>query len=148
MTDLLQNAAIIASAALAFVLFWLFVVWLISRMSGWGALAERYPARRPWNETCWRLQSARFRLSSNYSGILTVCADAEGMHVSVNVFFRIGHPAFSVPWAEVEGIERQLFLFREVELRFQRAPALPMRISPQLARRLAEASNGAWTYTR
>ena len=144
--EAIYTAAIVAGSILAFALFWAFVVWLISRLSGWGTLAEQYPERRPWDATCWRMQSARFRGSSNYNGVLKVCADMEGIHVSTIFPFNVGHRPFSVPWYEIEGREQQRFLFREVELRFQRAPKLPMRISPALAARLVQASGGAWRY--
>ena len=93
----LQIMVIIMGGILAFALFWLVIVWLIAKLSGWSKLADNYPSRIPFNETCWSLQSARFRWNSNYSGILRVCADSQALHLSVFSMFRPGNPPLSIP---------------------------------------------------
>ncbi len=137
---------IIVGSFIAFALFWIVIVWLIAQMAGWPKLVEKYPARQPWNETCWWMQSAQLGKWANYSGILKVCADAEGIHCSTIFPFHIGNAPFSVPWSEISGRKRQRFLQSTVELRFQRVPSIPMRISASLANRLVEASGTVWAY--
>jgi hypothetical protein len=137
---------IIVLSLLGFALFWSAVIWLIAQIVGWPKLAEKYPVRRPWNETCWRMQSAQLRSWVNYGGILKICADAEGVHIAVMRLFAMGHAPFSVPWSEINGRKRQRFLIQDVELHFQRIPTIPMSISLTLANRLAEASGGVWRY--
>jgi len=135
---------IIFGSLIAFALFWSAVVWLIAQIAGWPKLVEKYPPRRPWNETCWRMQSAQLRNWANYSGVLKVCADAEGIHISAIFPFSMGNAPFSVPWSEINGRKRQRFLLSIVELRFQRVPDIPMQINLVLANRLVQASGGAW----
>ncbi len=137
---------IIFGSLIAFALFWSAVVWSISLTAGWPKLVEKYPSRQPWNETCWRMQSARIRKWANYNGILNVCADAEGVHFSTIFLFAIGNAPFSVPWPEINGLKQQRFLLSTVELRFQRVSNIPIQISLVLANRLVEASGGAWQY--
>lgn len=137
---------IIFGSLIAFALFWSAIVWLTAQAAGWPKLVAKYPPRRPWNETCWRWQSAQLRKWANYNGILKVCADAEGIHISTPFPFSMGNAPFSVPWVEINGRKRQRFLVSIVELRFQRAPDIPMQISPVLADRLVEAASGAWQY--
>lgn len=134
----LQIMAIILGGVLAFALFWAGVVWLIAQLSGWSKLAAVYPSRIPFNETCWSIQSGRFRWNSNYSGILRVCADGQALHLSVFVLFRPGNPPLSIPW---EDISATAYGFG-VELRFYRAENVPLRISRQLAERIMPASEG------
>ena len=136
---------IIVISIIAFTLFWGGMVWLIAQIAGWPKLVEKYPARQPWNETCWRMQSAQLRWA-NYNGILKVCADAEGIHISTIFPFSVGNAPFSVPWSEINGRKQQRFFLPMVELRFQRVPKMPMRISLVLAKRLVEASGGAWQF--
>ncbi|MCP4421745.1 MAG: hypothetical protein GY805_34465 [Chloroflexi bacterium] len=136
----------IIGGLIAFALFWSVIVWLIAQIAGWPKLVEKYPPRRPWNETCWRLQSAQIRTWANYNGILKVCADAEGIHISTILPFSMGNAPFSVPWSEINGRKRERFLLSIVELRFQRVPDIPMQISLVLADRLVQASGGAWLY--
>lgn len=134
----LQIITTIMGGVFAFALFWMAIVWLIARLSGWSTLADVYPSRIPFNESCWSLQSARFRWSSNYSGILRVCTDTQALHLSVFVLFRPGNPPLSIPWEDITARTRPF----SVELRFYRADGVPMYISRQLAGRLEQASEG------
>ena len=144
--EMITTFLIIIGSFIAFVLFWIFIVWMIAQMAGWPKLVEKYPPRQPWNETCWRMQSARLRNRGNYNGVLNVCADAEGVHFSTIFPFRFGNAPFSVPWVEISGHKRQRFLSTMVELQFQRVPDVPVLISVNLADRLVKASGGAWSY--
>ena len=134
----LQIMVIIMGGILAFALFWLVIVWLIAKLSGWSKLADSYPSRIPFNETCWSLQSARFRWNSNYSGILRVCADSQALHLSVFSLFRPGNPPLSIPWEDISATAYGI----GVELRFYRTENVPIRISRRLAGRLEQASEG------
>ena len=136
---------IIPGAVIIFALFWFGVVWLIAQMSGWPKLAEKYPARQLWNETCWSLQSALVRWAQ-YRGILRVCADAEGVHFSVIFPFSVSQQPFSVPWTEVTGHKKRISFIYGVELHFQQVPSVTIKISTRLADNLVEASSGAWKY--
>ena len=130
----------------AFILFWLALVWFIAKIAGWPQIAEKYPPRQPWNETCWRMQSAQLGSWANYNGILKICADAEGIHISAFFAFALSHPPFSVPWVEINGRKQKRFLMHDVELTFQRVPTIPIRINLALANRLVKASGGVWQY--
>ncbi len=134
----LQIITTILGSILAFALFWAGIVWLVAQLSGWSRLAEVYPARIPFNETCWSMQSARFRWSSNYSGFLRVCADSQALHLSVFVLFRPGNPPLSIPWEDISAAAYSV----GVELRFYRAENVPLRISRRLAERLVQAAEG------
>lgn len=136
----LQIIVFMMGGILAFALFWMAIVWLIAQLGGWSKLADVYPSRIPFNESCWSLQSGRFRWSSNYSGILRVCADSQALHLSVFVLFRPGNPPLSIPWEDITAKPRAL----GVELRFYRAEGVPLLISRQLAGRLEQASEGGF----
>lgn len=141
--EYIRMLTIVLGSIMALTLFWAFVVWLIALLGGWSKLAAVYPARPPFNESCWSLQSARFRWSS-YSGILKVCADAQALHLSVFPLFRPGHPPLSIPWEDISSRQRMIW----VELRFYRAESVPVRIPPALAGRLEKASEGMWQYEK
>lgn len=129
-----------------FPLFWSAIVFLISRIGGWGSIAEAYPYREPLIVKCFPLQSAILRFRSNYNAVLKICADEQGLYFSVMFLFRPGHAPFFVPWEEIQGTKKQYFLFPVVDLRFQRTPDLPFRIYSRTADRLVEAGNGRWAY--
>jgi hypothetical protein len=119
---------------------------LISRIGGWGSMAEAYTYHEPRAAQCFSMQSAVLRLASNYNGVLKICADDEGLYFSVIFLFRPGHPPFFVPWGEISGTKKGYFFYQVVDLRFQRTPDLPFRIYQRTADKLVEVANGRWTY--
>lgn len=131
---------------IVFPVFWIGIVLLISRLSGWGSMAEAYPSREPHAATCFSLQSAILRLASNYNGVLKICANEEGVYFSVLFLFRPGHSPFFVPWEEIRGAKKSYFFYQVVDLRFQRTPTLPFRIYKRTAERLVGVANGRWAY--
>ncbi len=137
---------IILAFFIVFPLFWSTIVYLISRLGGWGSMAEAYPYREPLAADCFSLQSAILRLASNYNGVLKICADERGLYFSVLFLFRPGHAPFFVPWEEISGTKKQYFLYPVVDLRFQRTPNLPFRIYKRTADRLVAVANGRWAY--
>ncbi len=132
---------------IVFPLFWSAVVFLISRMGGWGSMAEAYTYHEPRSARCFSMQSAILRLSSNYNGVLKICADEEGLYFSVNFFFRPGHSPFFVPWGDISGTKKSYVFYQVVGLRFQRTPNLPFRIYKRTADKLVTAANGRWAYS-
>ena len=89
-----------------FPLFWNAIVFLTSRLGGWGSMAEAYTYHEPLSAQCFSGQSAILRLSSSYRGVLKICADDEGLYFSVMFLFRPGNPPFFVPWAEISGTKK------------------------------------------
>jgi hypothetical protein len=137
---------IILAFFVIFPLFWSAVVFLISRLGGWGSMAEAYPYREPHSAQCFSLQSAILRLAASYRGVLKICADDEGLYFSVMFLFRPGHSSFFVPWEEIRGTKKSYFFYNVVDLRFRRTPDLPFRIYRRTADRLVDVANGRWAY--
>ncbi|MCC6604791.1 MAG: hypothetical protein IT327_16395 [Anaerolineae bacterium] len=137
---------IIFAFSVVFPLFWATIAFLISRLGGWGSMAEAYPYREPLIVQCFPLQSAILRFMSNYNAVVKICADEQGLYFSVMFLFRPGHAPFFVPWEEISGTRKQYFLYPVVDLRFQRTPNLPFRVYKRTADRLVEVANGRWAY--
>jgi hypothetical protein len=145
-TEAVTPILIILAFFVIFPLFWSVIVYLISRLGGWGSMAESYPTHEPHAAHCFPMQSAVLRLSANYSGVLKICADDQGLYFSVMFLFRPGHPPFFVPWEEISGTKKGYFLYQAVDLRFQRTPNLPFRIYQRTADKLVAVANGRWAY--
>jgi hypothetical protein len=138
---------IILGGFLAFILFWMGIVWIIAQAAGWSQLAEKYPARQPWNPQCWPLQSALVRRWSQYRAVLKFCADEQALHISVLFPFSVAHKPLSIPWAEITGQKRRRFFYYGIQLTFQQTPKIPIYIRQGLADKLVAAANGQWHYT-
>jgi hypothetical protein len=83
------------------------------------------------------------RTGTNYGNCLIVCANPDGVHLSVFFPFRIGHPPLFVPWPDVSMKEKQaFFFFKQVELRFSKCPSIPFVISRRLMNRISDALGG------
>jgi hypothetical protein len=123
--------------------FWVVVSFLLSIIGGWMTIARSYPVQQDFGgeEFWWR--SGRIGWV-NYGSCLNLVASSHGLRVSVSLPFRLAHPPFFVPWAEVHSEHSRRLFFRVVRLRFARAPEATLEISHRLAVRLAAASNSAF----
>ncbi len=145
-SETVTTILIILAFIVIFPLFWSVIVFLISRLGGWGSIAESYPSREPRSAQCFSMQSAILRFTTSYRGVIKICADEEGVYFSVMFLFRPGHSPFFVPWEEISGSKKNYFIFNMVELRFQRTPNIPVRLYKPTADRLIQAANGRWAY--
>jgi hypothetical protein len=129
-----------------FLALWVAVTVLISYISGWSALAQRFRSSTGFVGQKWRGQSAQMRGIGGYNHCLTVGANKDGIYIAILFLFRPGHPALFIPWSEVSIIKRGRWLFfgSIVELRLGRENAIPFRISQGLADRLKLAAENAW----
>jgi hypothetical protein len=136
----------LALAALAFVALWCVIPLVLSRISGWAALANAYPAKPTMGASSrWAWQSVRMNGTVRYNGAVTVIADTRMAHFSVFTLLRLGHQPLSVPWEDIRAEQRDMLLARQVALTFARAPEVTMLIRPSLMQRLADASAGRLT---
>ncbi|MGE3247441.1 MAG: hypothetical protein AB7F96_09355 [Beijerinckiaceae bacterium] len=122
MPSSLAPFAMVAAFAIGFPLFFAGVVYLVSRLSGWKSLAERFPAAGPpQGEPCtWA--SARLRYIAGYNRSLIVHVSARGIHMQPMLLFRTGHEPVFIPWEAVEEVrERGLSLFPAVDVRISGA---------------------------
>ena len=122
-------------------LFWIFISNGIARLSGWTTLAEAYPFLSDPTGEKLRFQSASLRWSSNYTGIIHMSANHQGLALSVFALFRPGHAPMLIPWGDIRA-EVRAGLIPSVTLRFARKPKVPFIISKALGERLAGMSGG------
>lgn len=139
-------------AFLAVPLIWWAILRLSAWISGWRAVAEAYPAQDEFNGETRSMQSAGFEgagfLPANYSGVLSVGANREGVRFATVIALRIGHAPFFIPYEELQAEEGSLFFIPYVRLRAAKTPDVAIRIRRRLARWIEEQSGGAWRYQR
>jgi hypothetical protein len=126
-------------------LIWILVVFLVARLSGWRELADAYPLSTDFTGRKLQFQSANFRWGSNYTGIVQIGADPQGLYLSVFIPFRPGHPPIFVPWGDIQ-VESRDGLIPALRLRFSRKPGIPCVISKMLGERLARMSGGRFRF--
>jgi len=116
---------------------WIFICLLLARLGGWSRLAEAYGALGvDVRGTRYRFRSGAFGFVS-YNGPLMLEAGPQGLSFGILFPFRIGHPRFSVPWADLQFAPRKRWLVSTVELTFARCPGVTVTLPRGLAEKLA-----------
>lgn len=128
-----------------FVLFWCAILFLVSAVSGWMALAQKFRLNSMFSGPSWGFQSAYKRWMGHYGNCLNVGADPTGLKFSILFPFRPGHPPLLLPWSEISVERRSKFLsFRQVKLLLGREEQIPFSISGRLADRIQSAAGTSW----
>lgn len=128
-----------------FVFLWVAVGAFLSCISGWAALAEHYRTDDAFAGRRWRFRSARLG-RANYNGVLTVGANALGLHLSLLFPFRSGHPPLLIPWSDVTSEpSTKRWLMPVVGFRFRRVPSVRLELPDSLAEDIAAESGGRFT---
>jgi hypothetical protein len=97
--------------AIIFPIFWCAVIWLISQISGWAALAQRYRAMQPASGKVWSWQYGMIGWAG-YNGVLKLTANAEGLFMENIWLFSFGHPRLFIPWYEFREAKVESYFFR------------------------------------
>jgi len=130
--------------AIFFVILWILLNFIISRLTGWARMAAHYHKAGGFTGKVWRFQTITTRRGMGYRGSTNVGADSRGLHLSLFFLFRFGHPPLFVPWRDITITEKQIFRSKALELRFRKTGDLPVRIFAELGARLAEAAGTSW----
>lgn len=136
--------AIVALVAVGVVLWWCFVIWCCSWLSGWRTLARHYLLREPFHGRRHYFQRLQLWWS-NYGGCVAVGTNADGLYLAVLFLFRPGHPPLFIPWGDVlraEVVRRWYGSW--FEFRFAATPRLSVRMSERLGRAVVEDANRSW----
>jgi len=127
-----------------FLIFWLLLNFLVSRLTGWARMAVHYRNPGGWPEKVWRYQTIHTRWGMGYKGCTNIGVDSRGLHFSFGFLFRFGHPPIFVPWGDITITENRISRSKMLELRFRKTEDLPVRIFADLGARLAEAAGSNW----
>lgn len=125
------------------IIAWIAVLTLIAWVSGWRELARHYFSNRPFLGRIWNWQSAMLRWGCSFSFCLTIGSDSSGIYAAVFPVFSFSHPPLFIPWDDVR-IRRVKSRWARSgefwELKFDRVPAIPFRISRKLGEGILKAS--------
>ncbi|MGK7872913.1 MAG: hypothetical protein AB4426_06240 [Xenococcaceae cyanobacterium] len=137
----LTDVIIFISSGILLVLIWIYSLRFLACSGGWQKLSEAYPAREQVNSHKWVRQSATFGDHVNYTRLLTLSVNQNGVQFEVTPPFHFGHAPVFVPWADMSFSEAPKPLRYPVLLRFERTPEISCRIPKELAARLQATSH-------
>jgi len=97
-----------------FAAMWFGVTGLLSILSGWHSLAERWRAPASFPGERYRMRSASIGTQVfpvSYGNCLTVTVSEEGLGLAILFLFRFLSPPLLIPWAEIASVTEGQFLF-------------------------------------
>ncbi len=100
MTEGALALLVIPAFFLVFPLMWAGVILLLSGLSGWQGLAQRYRSPTGAPAQCQSFVSGGLGLVS-YRNTLELSASPEHLYLGVFALFRVGHPWLAIPWSDV-----------------------------------------------
>ena len=129
-----------------FALAWIGVTTLLGAMSGWFALAARYPDRDEAPLRTLRGQSGSMGVPPvSFGNILTLSVCRSGLRIGLlRLFGLFARPVF-VPWSDID-VERSSrpFIGPVARLRFGGSDIGRLTVESYVADRLARSSEGRW----
>lgn len=136
--------AIIPLTVFGFAIWWVFLIWAISWLTGWRTLARHYHHAGPFHGTTHRFQHISLGWS-DYGGCVTVGSNADGLYLAVMLPFRPGHRPLFIPWSDVRSAEYvQKWYGSWLELRPTAAPGVRLRLPKRLGVKVAADANQSW----
>ena len=122
---------------------WCLLMAVFARIGGWKTLSDSYRAQYSFEGPKLKFKSASLRWSINYGNCLFIGVDNKGLHISVLVLFRYGHPALFIPWTDISYTTGRKFWFNIVKFTFSQQPAIPFTVSERLAQKIFQARAAA-----
>ena len=124
---------------LAFAAMWIAIAALLSRIGGWGELAEKFPSRPQPTAEAFRIASVGLGkgwFPVSYSNCLSVSVDSEGFGLSLWLPFRAFHPNLFIPWRVVERCGAERFGFMNCTAVYLTEPSTRMLFNGRVGRAL------------
>ena len=112
----------------AFAGIWCGTCYLLSKMSGWQTLAEKYAARGLYSGETQSWQSGRMGFCS-YRNCLTVGVNHQGLYLAVMPIFALGATPLLIPWHAVSALARKkIFFMTYTEITVEFPPVVTLQL--------------------
>ena len=112
----------------AFAGIWCGTCYLLSKMSGWQTLAEKYAARGLYSGETQSWQSGRMGFCS-YRNCLTVGVNHQGLYLAVMPIFALVATPLLIPWHAVSALARKkIFFMTYTEITVEFPPVVTLQL--------------------
>jgi hypothetical protein len=129
---------------LFFAALWLGITTLLGVLSGWFALAHRYPDRNEQPLLVLRGQSGSMALGVRMNNILKISVCPSGLRVGILKIFGPFCRDFFVPWNAISIERRKYFFIPVAELQFGTPSNGKLMLAAYVANRLAKSAGENW----
>jgi len=115
-------------------MWWVFVLWLLSELSGWRKLTAMFRAQHPPFGRRLPMQGGWVG-DALYTRCLTIYTSDEGLYVSIWPIFRFRQPPLLIPWSAIHNRrENRWMLSRLVQFDIGAPSITTMRLMPAVFR--------------
>lgn len=128
---------------IGFPLFWFAVTMLLSFISGWFGLMERFPDRPESALAVLKNQSGSLGPVS-MRGILTLSVCPSGLRIGIMRIFGPFCRDFFAPWSEITVSRADRFFWKQAKLSFGQPSIGNLTIFADVADRMARAAGNQW----
>jgi hypothetical protein len=128
---------------IAFPLLWFAVTMILSLLSGWFGLMERYPDREEKPVVTLANQSGSLGIVS-MRGVLKLSVCPSGLRVGIMRIFGPFCRDFLVPWNEITVTRSDRFFWKAAKLSFGQPSNGNLKVFADVADRLARAAGSHW----
>jgi hypothetical protein len=128
---------------IAFPLLWFAETMILSLLSGWFGLMERYPDREEKPVVTLANQSGSLGLVS-MRGVVKLSVCRSGLRVGIMRIFGPFCRDFLVPWNEITVTRSDRFFWKAAKLSFGQPSNGSLRVFADVADRLARAAGSHW----
>lgn len=129
----------------AIVLWWCFIMWTVSHLCGWSALARHYRAEESFRGSRFHFRSGKIG-SGNYNACLTVGANSDGLSLAVIFPFRVAHPPLFIPWTDLNPqVKHHWIAGASLVFEVAKTPHVKVRLPLSLGEELAAEANVEWS---
>ncbi|MEP3656058.1 MAG: hypothetical protein ABJO36_14275 [Litorimonas sp.] len=127
----------------SFIVFWCFICFFLSRVSGWASLATHYATSEKPRGEKYSVQSIGLGYSDffavSYSGVVTFHLSDETLHMKVMPLFTVGHAKLSIPLADIEAEPSRFLFSKNVKISFKKSGNIKMRVFRSLGKNILHA---------
>lgn len=115
-----------------------------SRLSGWWAIFQHYPSKPHTIREKWHLRSMWMGFFFTYENCVTMKATDQGLHLSLIILFRIGHPPLLIPWEDIHIEKYEGWFTTYAKLTLRQVPHISVYLVKDLALEINEQGGGDW----
>jgi hypothetical protein len=127
-----------------FIAMWVAISGLLSYMGGWHRLAAMYPDRGATDGETFRFASmslGKGLFPVNYGICLSVRVGVVGIRLSTQIFFRLFHPPFFIPWSAVSACKNEKTFFVKETVLYLTMPDTRLRFTGRVGRAIRQQYN-------
>ena len=122
---------------LFFTALWILILKLLSVLSGWTTLAERFYYQGTFDGRYFRFQSAWMN-KVLFRSSLEMGMNVMGLYLIPMILFRLFHKPIFIPWSEIEAEPIKRLMIQVYRLRFRSCPNVSLTVYKKTFERMLE----------